>query len=60
MRATKERKLLPKLTVFFGHRQQSNAHAGQKKTKSFFRTARPKSNASDLLSEQLYDRTNEM
>ena len=36
---------LPKLTVFFGNRQQSNARAGQKKQIVFFGIARPKSNA---------------
>ena len=36
---------LPKLTVFLGNRQQSNARAGQKKTHVFFGNARPKSNA---------------
>ena len=35
----------PKLVVFFGNRQQSNARAGQKKTHVFFSNARPKSNA---------------
>ena len=36
---------IPKLTVFFGNQQQSNARAGQKKTPGFFGNARPKSNA---------------
>ena len=36
---------LPKSTVVFGNRQQSNARAGQKKTHVFFGKARFKSNA---------------
>ena len=31
--------------LFSGNRQQSNAHAGQKKTHVFFGSARPKYNA---------------
>ena len=33
---------LPKLTVFFGNRQQSNARAGQKETHVFFGNGRSK------------------
>ena len=36
---------LPKLTGFFGNRQQSNARAGHKKHMFFFGNALPKSNA---------------
>ena len=44
---------LPKLTVFFGNRQQSNARAGQKKYTCFFGNARPKSNARADLKQKI-------